>query len=122
MVGDRLAELAVAQAYRLVEVVAEFGQGGVFVAAGVWHAEHREGGDEVRVEVFVVPARTVEVGEQTTGIGPSRFDGGDHADQPSRGSEGTRRASAIRVSRWWSSSRRWRMSGGLRSLLSARAI
>lgn len=63
VVGDRLAELAVAQGDRLVEVVAEFGEGGVLVAAGVGHAEHRETRHDVRIEVFVVAAGSVEVGE-----------------------------------------------------------
>ena len=80
VVGDRLAELAVAQADGLVEVAGECGEGGVVVAAGVGHAEHGEARDDVRVEVFVVAAGAVEVGEQAAGVGPGRFDGGDHAD------------------------------------------
>lgn len=73
----------------LVEVAGEFGEGGVLVAAGVGHAEHREARDDVRVKVLVLAAGTVEVGEQAAGIGSGRFDGGDHAAaSPSSGSAG----------------------------------
>jgi hypothetical protein len=99
VVGDLLAELAVAQPDRFVEVPGEFGEGGVLVAAGVGHAEHGKSGHDVRVEVFVVAAGSVEVGEQAAGVGPGRFDGGDHADASISGSTGWRRASAISSSR-----------------------
>lgn len=122
VVGDLLSELAVAQPHGLVEVAGEFGEGGVLHAAGVRHAEHREPRHDVRIEVLVVAARAVEVGEQAAGVGPGPFDGSDHADASGPGSAGRRKASAISSSRSWSSVRRWRMSGGVWSLLRARAI
>lgn len=90
----------------LVEVVGELGEGGVGVPAGVGHAEHGEARDDVRVEVFVVTAGSVEVGEQAAGVGSGRFDGGYHAAWSFLGSADSRRASAISSSRWCSSSRR----------------
>jgi len=88
VVGDLLAELAVAQPDGLVEMAGEFGQGGVLVAAWVRHAEHREPLHNVWIEVFVLAAGAVDVGEQSAGVGPGLFDGGDHADASVSGSTG----------------------------------
>ncbi len=63
MVGDLVAELAVPKLNWLVEVAGELGEGGALVTAGVWHAEHGEAGDDVRVGVLVVATGAVEVGE-----------------------------------------------------------
>ncbi len=106
VVGDLLPELAVPEMHRLVQVVGELGEGGVRVPAGVGHTEHCEARDDVRVEVFVVAAGAVEVGEQATGVGTGRFDGGYHAACSFPDVVGSRRAWASRSSRWCSSSRR----------------
>ncbi len=115
VVGDLLAEAAVAQVHRLVEDPGELGEGGVLVAAGITEAERAERGDDVRIEVLVVAAGPVQVGEQTAGLAAGGLDRGDHARTPPSGSMGISRALAMRVSSRSSRSRRSRMSGSIRS-------